>query len=231
MTRPQAAALPLSIGAHALALAALVALSLLPADLPEARAASATPPTIEVLRLPVVREPIPGRAARAPAGARPPGGRATTASAPALVPRFPRSVAVPAIDAPLSGLDGDFEVACVGCEIAEPFVAEGPVGPAARPGDGPPIRLGGLIREPQKLRHVAPSYPEIARAARVQGAVVLDCTLTPEGRVSDVRVLRGHPLLVPAAVSAVEQWRFTPTLLNGVPVPVILTVTVRFELR
>ena len=231
MTRPQAAALPLSIGAHALALAAVVALSLLPAELPEARAASATPHTIEALRLPVVREPIPRRSARVPAGARPPGSRARTASAPVRVPRFPLPVAIPAIDAPLSDLDGERDVACVGCEIAEPFAVEGPVGPAGRLGEGPPVRAGGLIREPQKLRHVAPSYPDLARAARVQGAVVLDCTLTPEGRVSDVRVVSGHPLLVPAAVSAVEQWRFTPTLLNGVPVPVILTVTVRFELR
>lgn len=61
--------------------------------------------------------------------------------------------------------------------------------------------------------------------------VVLECTLTPEGRVANARVLRGHPLLDGAALHAVTQWVFTPTLLNGVPVPVIMTVTVKFELR
>ena len=75
-----------------------------------------------------------------------------------------------------------------------------------------------------------PIYPEIARAARVQGFVILECTLTPEGNVSNLRVLSGHPLLDAAALRAVQQWRFTPTLLNGVPVPVILTVRVRFQL-
>jgi protein TonB len=64
----------------------------------------------------------------------------------------------------------------------------------------------------------------------VQGTVVVECTLTPEGRVADMRVVRGHTLLNEAALRAVEQWLFTPTLLNGVPVPVILTVTVNFQL-
>ena len=94
-----------------------------------------------------------------------------------------------------------------------------------------PVRVGGAIREPRKLRHVVPVYPEIARAARVGGAVTIECTVTPEGHVDGARVVSGHPLLAPAARQAVEQWLFTPTLLNGVPVPVILTVTVNFQLR
>jgi protein TonB len=77
---------------------------------------------------------------------------------------------------------------------------------------------------------VLPVYPEIARAARVQGNVVLDCTISREGRVVDVKVLSGHVLLQPAAVEAVRQWLYRPTLLNGVPVPVVMTVTVRFTL-
>jgi protein TonB len=93
-----------------------------------------------------------------------------------------------------------------------------------------PVRPGGDLQPPTKLRQVAPAYPELARQARVQGVVVLDCVIDPSGRVADVKVLRGHSLLAPAAVDAVRQWLYTPTRLNGVPVAVLLTVTVRFTL-
>ena len=76
--------------------------------------------------------------------------------------------------------------------------------------------------------YVAPAYPEIARTARVSAVVVLECTIDPTGHVADVRVVRGHPLFDEAALSAVRQWRYTATLLNGVPVPLLMTVTVRF---
>ena len=62
------------------------------------------------------------------------------------------------------------------------------------------------------------------------GVVILECTISPQGKVSDVKVLRGIPLLDQAAIDAVKQWVYTPTLLNGVPVPVIMTVTVNFKL-
>ena len=62
------------------------------------------------------------------------------------------------------------------------------------------------------------------------GVVILECTISPQGKVTDVKVLRGIPLLDQAAVDAVKQWVYTPTLLNGVPVPVIMTVTVNFKL-
>jgi len=93
-----------------------------------------------------------------------------------------------------------------------------------------PIRPGGDIRPPLKVRNVVPPYPEVARAAHVQGDVVLDCTISNEGRVVNVKVLSGPILLQAAAVDAVRQWLYRPTLLNGVPVPVVMTVTVRFAL-
>ena len=68
------------------------------------------------------------------------------------------------------------------------------------------------------------------RPPRVQGVVILECTISPQGKVTDVKVLRGIPLLDQAAIDAVKQWVYTPTLLNGVPVPVIMTVTVNFRL-
>jgi protein TonB len=101
--------------------------------------------------------------------------------------------------------------------------------------DAPPppqraIRVGGQIKQPRKLKDVAPVYPDIAKQARVQGVVILECTISPQGKVTNVKVLRGIPLLNDSAVSAVRQWVYTPTLLNGVPVPVIMTVTVNFKL-
>ncbi len=100
--------------------------------------------------------------------------------------------------------------------------------------DAPPpptaVRVGGQIKEPKKLKNVAPVYPDIAKQARVQGIVILECTISPQGKVTDVKILRGIPLLDAAAVDAVKQWVYSPTLLNGVPVPVIMTVTVNFKL-
>jgi periplasmic protein TonB len=78
---------------------------------------------------------------------------------------------------------------------------------------------------------VNPVYPSIAQSARVQGVVIVEATIGPDGKVSDARVLRSIPLLDQAALDAVRQWVFTPTLLNGVPVPVIMTVTVNFTLQ
>jgi TonB family protein len=93
-----------------------------------------------------------------------------------------------------------------------------------------PVRVGGEIKEPRKLIDVPPVYPPIAQSARVQGVVILECTIGPDGRVTDVKVLRGIPLLDAAAIDAVKQWIYTPTLFNSVPVPVIMTVTVNFRL-
>jgi TonB family protein len=99
-------------------------------------------------------------------------------------------------------------------------------------GGGPSraVRVGGSIAEPTRTRYVNPAYPDIARSARVQGIVILEATIGPDGRVSEVRVLRHVPLLDQAAIDAVRQWEYTPTLVNGVPVPVIMTVTVNFRL-
>lgn len=93
-----------------------------------------------------------------------------------------------------------------------------------------PVPVGGKIAPPRQIEHVAPVYPALARASHVSGVVILQATIDARGRVMDVRVLRSIPLLDQAAVDAVRQWVFTPTLLNGVPVPVVMTVTVNFTL-
>jgi protein TonB len=95
---------------------------------------------------------------------------------------------------------------------------------------GTPVRVGGAIRQPAKTRHVNPEYPPIAQSSRVQGVVILEAVIGDDGRIVDTRVLRSIPLLDQAALDAVRQWEFTPTMLNGQPVPVIMTVTVQFTL-
>lgn len=92
-------------------------------------------------------------------------------------------------------------------------------------------RVGGNIRVPQRLVYVPPIYPAIALAARVEGIVILEATLDETGAVRDVKVLKSVALLDAAAKDAVLQWRYSPTRLNGVPVPVVMTITVRFALR
>lgn len=91
--------------------------------------------------------------------------------------------------------------------------------------------MGGRIKEPRKVQHVNPSYPEIAKQARVQGIVILEAHIDRRGHVGRITVLRGIPLLDDAALAAVRQWRYEPTLLDGQAVPVIMTITVNFRLN
>jgi periplasmic protein TonB len=91
--------------------------------------------------------------------------------------------------------------------------------------------VGGEIKTPTKIKDVRPIYPPDAIAARIQGVVIVEATINSSGSVTDARVLRSLPLLDQAAVDAVKQWQFTPTRLNGVPVSVIMTVTVQFTLE
>src|SRR5262245_58743972 len=104
--------------------------------------------------------------------------------------------------------------------------------PPPPPSTKPPIpHVGGNIRPPKKIADVAPTYPPIALQAGIEGVVILETVIAEDGSVRDVRVLRSIPLLDAAAVEAVRQWRFTPTLLNGEPIPVVMTVTVEFHRR
>ena len=103
--------------------------------------------------------------------------------------------------------------------------------PPPRPVKREPIRVGGNVQESKLIKKIEPAYPELAKRARVQGVVILQVTVDEEGNVSEIRVLRGHPLLDDEATRAVKQWKYSPTLLNGEPVPVIATVTVIFNLR
>ena len=106
--------------------------------------------------------------------------------------------------------------------------------PAAQPAFGAqPLRVGGTINPPKKLRDVRPTYPPSMREAGLSGVVPLEAVIGRDGNVLTVRVLSAqvHPDFAVAAVDAVRQWRFSPTLLNGTAVEVSMTVTVRFDLE
>jgi TonB family protein len=92
------------------------------------------------------------------------------------------------------------------------------------------VRVGGDVAAPTKVKNVELIYPPIALSARVSGVVTVDARVEPNGRVSQVRVVSGPPLLQKTAADAVMQWEFTPTVLNGKPVPVLITTTLEFTL-
>ncbi|BCS33030.1 hypothetical protein TBR22_A22550 [Luteitalea sp. TBR-22] len=104
-------------------------------------------------------------------------------------------------------------------------------GASAKAAARKPIRVGGDIPPPRKLVDVPPVYPPDALAARITGTVVIDAVISPEGDVTSARVVKGVPMLDEAALAAVRQWKYTPTLIDGVAVPVIVTVTSRFSLQ
>lgn len=92
------------------------------------------------------------------------------------------------------------------------------------------VRVSQGVSIGRILNKVEPAYPPLARSARVQGQVLLTAIISKDGSIQDLRVLSGHPMLVPAALDAVRQWRYKPYLLNGEPVEVETTVTVNFIL-
>ena len=114
--------------------------------------------------------------------------------------------------------------------LANPMERQRPPPPPAAP-----VRVGGnfigAIKPPQKTRDVRPEYPPLAKTGRVQGIVIIEAVIGRNGAVMEAKVLRSIPLLDGAALEAVRQWEFTPTLLDGVPVPVIMTVTVQFTVQ
>lgn len=98
------------------------------------------------------------------------------------------------------------------------------------PGQQAPARIGGNIKSPTRIKDVKPAYPPEAQKAGIQGVVIVEVVIGPDGKVKDVKVLRSIPMLDQAAIDAVKQWEFVPTLLNGVPISVLMTATVNFTL-
>ena len=139
----------------------------------------------------------------------------------------PRPASKPASRRNVGGVEGGIPGGVVGGITGG--IPEAPPPPPPPPTQ--PVRVGGNIKTPTKIKDIRPVYPPIAQSARVQGVVIIEATIGADGSVQNARVLRSIPLLDAAALDAVKQWEFTPTLLNGVPVPVIMTVTVQFTLQ
>ena len=105
-----------------------------------------------------------------------------------------------------------------------------PIPPPRQPAAKRIVRVGSHIKAPRQTYSIQPEYPPLARQAHVSGTVVVDAVLDEHGNVVGAHALSGHPLLIPAALRAVLQWKYEPTLLNGTPVAVEMEITVHFKL-
>ena len=235
-SRSAAAAVPFSLGVHAAAVGGLLAVPLL---------GSANPPPVPV-RAPII-ETIPIAVPRVtvvppPAAPTRPGPRSASRAPDRPVEEAPATTPVPLTADPPPLADTAHDGAgCAGCALTTdpgpsgsgvPGFPPGSTGPGVGDGTGSaPLVVGPQVAAPAKLRHVDPEYPELAKRAGVQGQVVIECIIDRDGRVASTRLVRSIPVLDAAAVAAVEQWRYRPTLLRGVPVAVLMTVTVNFRLR
>lgn len=214
--------LPLSIAAHALA-ATLFVIMPLAAEVEVPPIAAAFRAEYMPTAAPPPAPPPPRTAASTPSATRSAPIKAPdelTEEEPAPAP--PGAVVI-------DGALGDVGPPASGPGELRPYIAPPPPPP---PVQQPPkiARVGQGIREPKKIVNVVPEYPEIARLSRKEGTVILEAVLDVTGRVQSVRVLKSETLLDDAAIRAVRQWRYTPTELNGVPVQVLMTITVNFTL-
>jgi len=93
------------------------------------------------------------------------------------------------------------------------------------------VRISQGVSKGLLIYRVEPTYPPVARAAHIQGVVVLAAIIDKDGNIQNLQVVSGHPMLAPAAIEAVKQWRYKPFLLSGQPLEVETAVTVTFQLR
>ena len=92
------------------------------------------------------------------------------------------------------------------------------------------VRVSSGVQSGLLIRKVPPAYPPLARQARIQGTVILQAQISKDGNIENLQLISGHPMLAPAAIEAVKQWKYKPYLLNGEPVEVETTVQVNFTL-
>ena len=105
-----------------------------------------------------------------------------------------------------------------------------PIPPPQPPAAKRIVRVGSSLKAPRQTYSVQPEFPALAKQSHVWGTVVVSAVIDEHGNVVQARALSGHPILIPAALNAVLQWKYEPTLLNGSPVAVEMEVTVRFKL-
>jgi protein TonB len=215
--------IPLSIAVHAILLALLLIVPLLASDVLPA------PTAVMAFVAPPAPPPPPPPPAPAAAVVQKPRVEVNPAVAPAeaptaIAPEVAR-VAEPRVETMMpSGLPGNV---LAPSELAPPP----PPPPPPPPKPTVPIHVGGRVQPPQKIHNVDPVYPAIAQSARVQGIVIIEATIGPDGRVTDTKILKSESLLDEAAIAAVRQWQYTRPTLNGEPIAVLMSVTVTFSLK
>ena len=142
-----------------------------------------------------------------------------------------------AIAGVVGGVPGGFAGGSVGGVIggiisAAPVAAPPPPKvEAPKPAAPQRIRVGGNVQKAMQIFAPNPVYPQLARQARISGVVKLNAVISKEGTIEQLNAVSGHPLLIPAALEAVQKWRYKPTLLNGEPVEVITQIDVNFTLQ
>jgi protein TonB len=218
--------LPLSIALHSAGAIALVVIPLLAAEETPEPQSGVRAFLVEPLSVAPPPPPPPARAAAAPRVEPKPQPQQQAFVAP---------VEVPAEITPEEAIDlgGGDAGATGGVEGGVPGGVVGGIvgGLPDAPAPAVPIRVGGDVREPKRIVSVPPVYPELAVRARLQGTVVVEATLNERGRVVNVSLVQGSPMLTESALEAVSKWVYSPTLVNGVPTPVIMTVKVHFRLN
>jgi protein TonB len=143
------------------------------------------------------------------------------------------TAAAPDLGGVVGGVPGGVAGGELGGSLGGVFGGAGtfvPVPPPQQPAAKRIVRVGSNLKAPRQTYSVQPEYPPLAKQSHVWGIVVVSAVIDEHGNVVQARALSGHPLLIPAALNAVLQWKYQPTLLNGTPVAVEMEVTVRFNL-
>ncbi len=137
----------------------------------------------------------------------------------------------PAVGGVIGGVPGGIPGGQLGGVIGSIIGSTGPVALPKAPAVVPPrVRVSQGVSRGMLIQQVKPEYSQLARAARVQGAVVLHAIIGRDGAIQNLQVVSGHPVLIQSAIDAVKQWRYRPYLLNGEPVEVDTEITVKFSL-
>jgi len=157
-------------------------------------------------------------------------------TAPAKIPRtvsLDNAAEAPDLGGVVGGVPGGVAGGQLGGSLGGVIGGTGtsiPIPPPQPPAAKRIIRVGSSLKAPRQTYSVQPEYPVLARQTHVSGTVVVNAVVDEHGNVVGARALSGHPLLIPAALKAVLQWKYEPTLLNGTPVAVEMELTVHFQL-
>ena len=137
----------------------------------------------------------------------------------------------PGVVGAVGGVPGGVAGGSMGGVLGGVIGGIGTAPPPPKPRPTGPIRVGGNVQAARIVNRVQPVYPPLARQTRISGTVRLHAIISKDGTIQQLEVMSGHPLLQQAALDAVRQWRYQPTLLNGEPVEVDTTIDVIFSLN